>query len=79
MTVKLPERPHNAPSDFWFTSGDLRRRARAAGQEVWDQVSDTNVYTSFDRPGVVLTREQVRSERNTVLVHTASDASKAPF
>ena len=68
-----------APAVFEMTTDDLRRPARAFGQEVWEQVSGTNVYTSFDRPGEVRTREEVRAHRNTFMLHTSAGAMDAPF
>jgi hypothetical protein len=79
MTLK-PQAPRTvAPSVFSLSADDLRRHARASGQEVWDQVSGTNVYTSFDRPGVVRTREEVRAHWNTFMMHTSPAALEAPF
>jgi hypothetical protein len=75
-----PQAPHpTAPSLFTSPPDDLRRRARASGQEVWEPVSGTNVYTSFDRPGVVRTLEEVRAHRNTFTLRVSSVDTVAPF
>jgi hypothetical protein len=79
MTLTPQPPDPTAPSIFSTTPDDLRRRALTSGQEVWEQVSGTNVFTSFDRPGVVRTLEEVRAHRNTFTLRVSSVDMVAPF